>query len=319
MPDMQPIAVMMLNLGGPSGPDDVRPFLFNLFSDRLIIKLGPAFMQKPIAWMIARKRAPKSRAYYEKIGGGSPLVRITREQASALQTRLREHGDFTCHIGMRYWEPYTREAVAEIARKGVHRMIGLSLYPQYSIATTGSSEADLAKTLKGTGMEVAHVEPWYAHPQYLDALAGLVRQDLRPETLVIFSAHSLPESFVTKDGDPYVEHIMATIRGVEERVPGMRWKLGYQSRSGPVKWLSPPTEQVIAEAAASGETDALVVPVSFVSDHIETLYEIDIQYREYATGLGLPLRRIAALNTTPGFIAALENLVLTKAREMGWA
>ncbi|KKK94979.1 hypothetical protein LCGC14_2677420, partial [marine sediment metagenome] len=168
-------AVVLLNLGGPDSLEAVRPFLYNLFSDRMIIRLGPPFMQKPLAWWIARKRAPISRGYYEQIGGASPLGVITKGQAAALETRMREHGDFRVHVGMRYWKPSIEDTLKEAMASGASRVLAFSLYPQYSIATTGSSEASFHKAAKRLGLNcVAAVPPWPTHSLYIDALADLL-------------------------------------------------------------------------------------------------------------------------------------------------
>lgn len=315
--DSQTVGVLLMNLGGPDGQESVRPFLYNLFSDRLIIRLGPSFMQKPLAWLIAKRRAPKSAGYYARIGGGSPLLEITRNQAADIEKRMREHGDFRCFVGMRYWHPFIEDTVQEMYEAGIRRLLVLSLYPHYSIATTGSSMSSLIKAIKKYPMDSIAVEPWYAHPGYVDSMAEVIREGLREGTEVLFSAHSLPRSFI-EGGDPYVEHIMGTINALEKKLPEMNWRLGYQSRSGPVKWLEPSTEDVIARAAAQGVKDLLVVPISFISDHIETLYEIDIYYKEIAKGLGVELRRTESLNTRISFIHTLEALVLGKARDKGW-
>ena len=312
------VGVLLMNLGGPNGPESVRPFLYNLFSDRLIIKLGPAFIQKPLAWFIAKRRAPKSAGYYRQIGGGSPLLEITRKQSEALEMRLREHGDFRCHVGMRYWSPYIKDTLKEMHEAGIRKLVVLSLYPHYSIATTGSSMASLNEALKKYPMEIVEIAPWYVHPGYIEALARNIEGQLNEGTEVLFSAHSLPRSFI-EEGDPYVEHIMATIHALERRLPKMSWRLGYQSRSGPVQWLEPATEEVLQRAASEGIKDMLVVPISFVSDHIETLYEVDILYKGIAEGLGINLRRIESLNDGATFIHALQDLVVKKAKEAGWA
>jgi len=312
------VGVLLMNLGGPDGQESVRPFLYNLFSDRLIIRLGPAFMQKPLAWLIARRRAPKSAGYYAKIGGGSPLLTITRQQGTVLETRLREHGDFRCFVGMRYWHPFIEDTIRDMHSSGIEKLVVLSLYPHYSIATTGSSMESLKGALSKYPMQLVEVEPWYEHAGYVESMAEVIHEALREGTEVVFSAHSLPRSFI-EGGDPYVEHIMGTIHALEKRLPQMRWRLGYQSRSGPVKWLEPSTEEVLERAAAEGVKDLLVVPISFISDHIETLYEVDILYKGIAEGLGMELRRTESLNIRPPFIHALEDLVLGKAREMGWA
>ena len=314
-------AVVLLNLGGPDSLEAVRPFLYNLFSDRLIIRLGPPFMQKPLAWLIAKKRAPISRGYYEQIGGASPLGIITQGQAAALETRMREHGDFRVYVGMRYWKPSIEHTLEQAFQAGASKVLALSLYPQYSIATTGSSEASFQKAAKRLGLNcVAAVPPWPTHPLYLDALEDLLKLAVGNSDVdqphILFSAHSLPKSFID-EGDPYVDHIMATINALMDRFDNP-WSIGYQSRSGPVEWLEPSTEEEIARLAASGVKEVVAVPISFVSDHIETLYEIDILYKGLARDAGMRLTRTESLNVHPVFIRALEGLVLTTTRKEGW-
>lgn len=308
---------MLLNLGGPDSPQAVRPFLYNLFSDRKIIRLGPAPLQKPLAWLISTLRAGKTRGYYARIGGASPLLEITSAQGRALQSRLREHGDFVVHVGMRYWKPFIEDTLREMKEEGVGRLVSLSLYPHYSIATTGSSLESLKKALKKYPMEHVDVPPWYDHPRYVEALSEAIGGQLRDGTEVLFSAHSLPVSFI-EAGDPYVKHLMGTIEALVAKLP-LRWHLGYQSKTGPVKWLEPSTEEMLRRLAERGAKDVLVVPLSFVSDHVETLYEIDILYRGIASGLGIEMRRSPSLNIRPHFISALEDLALREARRMGWA
>jgi ferrochelatase len=310
------IGVVLLNLGGPDSLQAVRPFLYNLFSDRKIIRLGPRFMQRPLAWLISTLKAPRSRKWYGLIGGASPLPEITAAQARALEEKLRGRGNFRVYVGMRYWKPFIGEAVARAERDGVRKLISLTLYPHYSVATTGSSEDALREALAGREMDWAAVSSFHEHPLYIEALAGLIRKELRDETEVLFSAHSLPVSLI-EAGDPYVKHITGTIRALEEKL-GVRGHLGYQSRTGPVEWLEPSTEEVLKTLAGGGARDVLLVPISFVSDHIETLYEIDILYRGMAEKLGLRARRTESLNTHPLFISALEDLVTAKAREVGW-
>ncbi len=311
------VAVVLLNLGGPDTLDAVRPFLFNLFSDRRIIPLGPfAFMQKPIAAIIAKRRAPKTISYYQQIGGGSPIVPITRAQADALSARLGT--DFKVSIGMRYWHPFIESVAREIVESGVRRVIGLSLYPHWSIATSGSAELALREAL--SPLEPAIVPAWYDHPLYIDALSDLVGRALAdaPSSHLLFSAHSLPQSIIDA-GDPYADHIMATIKAVTARFKGVPWSISYQSRSGPVKWLTPSTEDELHRLASAGTKDILMVPISFVSDHIETLYEIDILYRRMAGELGVNLRRTESLNVHPKFIGALFELAMKAAKERDWA
>lgn len=311
------IGVLLLNLGGPERLEDVRPFLFNLFSDRRIIRLGPAFLQTTIARIIAHRRAPKSMANYRRIGGGSPIRAKTEEQAAALELALRADGDFMVRPCMRYWRPFAEEALQETAAAQVTEIVALPLYPHYSLATTGSSLIDLNQTCKRLGMTipVREIHSWPEEPRYIDCLAARIQDGLnefagQPVQLV-YSAHSLPVQFI-REGDPYVRHLEQTIRAVEART-GVMGRLCYQSRSGPVEWLGPALPEVIEELAAQGCANMLVVPISFVSDHVETLYEIEIQYREMAEGLGIRFSATKALNADPMFIEALRNLVLSPA------
>lgn len=306
--------VILLNMGGPDTLKDVRPFLFNLFSDREIIKLGPRFMQKFIAWSIARKRAPKSAATYAKIGGGSPLKSITFAQAKALEDALSEDGEFHVTVAMRYWPPYAKEALAELQSKGVEKITALTLYPHYSRATTGSSVNHLKQALKTvtSTIPVHFITSWPTQPSYIEALSGNIVKEVRKidseKVEIVYSAHSLPVSFI-EEGDPYVEHIEHTI-GEIEKLTGQKGRLCYQSRSGPVEWLSPSVPEMLNTLAQEGCKHLVVVPISFVSDHVETLYEINMQYKEEARKLGMELQSIASLNTNPTFIRGLKELVL---------
>jgi ferrochelatase len=313
-------AVLLLQMGGPDTLDAVEPFLLNLFSDRDIIRLGPAFLQPFIARRIARKRAPVVERQYERIGGGSPIRELTEAQARALEARL---GDgFRCFTAMRYWRPSTVEALAAAKRERITRVIALPLYPHFSRATTGSSINELKRVLGESGVpfEYSHVDCFYDHQLYIGALAERIEEalDMFPDRRakhILFSAHSLPRSFIDA-GDPYLSQVEETVRLVMERFHGMEFRLAFQSRSGPVKWLEPETGDTIRELASKGCTDLLIVPVSFVSDHIETLYEIDIRYAELARSLGIVnFHRAPSLNTSPAFIECLADLVRKKAAE----
>ncbi|NJD57586.1 MAG: ferrochelatase [Nitrospirae bacterium] len=327
------IGVLLVNLGGPDSLAAVRPFLFNLFSDREIIRLGPPFLQKPLAWLISSLRSGKTRDAYALIGGRSPINEITRAQAGALEQELnRSAGLFAVSVGMRYWTPFFEEAVRDIHDQGIRRLLVLSLYPHYSVATTGSSLSHLRKLLSAYPDIAVHaIESWYDNARYIDALAGQILQGIQTfgsgagtesaardqDIHLLFSAHSLPVKFI-EEGDPYVDHIMGTIRALAEKID-IPWSLSYQSKSGPVAWLEPSTEQMLEDLARKKVKNLLVVPISFVSDHIETLYEIDILYKNMAAGLGIRLERTRSLNTAPDFIAALEDIVLKGIKEAEWA
>ena len=307
------IGVLLLNLGGPEKTADVRPFLYNLFSDRQIIQLGPALLQKPIAALIARKRAPVSIANYQKIGGGSPIGAITDAQARALAEALTADGEFLVRPCMRYWSPRAEQVLAVMAAFGATELIALPLYPQYSKATTGSSFVDLKQQNQAHGfnLPIHEIRSWPDQPAYIDCLAARIREGLarfdEPVQLV-YSAHSLPKKFIAQ-GDPYVRELKQTIAALERKTQ-VQGKLCYQSRSGPVEWLEPSTPDTLIELAEQGCKNILMVPIAFVSDHIETLYEIDMLYKGQAEELGMRLHSTAGLNNDPQFIAALRDLVM---------
>ncbi|MHB8880111.1 MAG: ferrochelatase [Thermodesulfovibrionales bacterium] len=322
------IGVLLLNLGGPDSLAAVRPFLYNLFSDREIIRLGPSFMQKPLAHLISTLRHKKTESYYELIGGKSPIREITAAQAEALEAELLRRqqtgsltGEFRTFVCMRYWHPLTEEVVPRMYDEGIRKIIALTLYPHYSVATTGSSVSKLSEVARDLPLEVLPISSWYDHPGYIDALAEKIRDGIAafPSDAgvhLLFSAHSLPQKFI-EDGDPYVRHITATIAAVAQRIP-IPYDLSYQSKSGPVKWLEPSTDEMLHTLAARGVRNLLVVPISFVSDHIETLFEIDILYKNMAEGLGMVLKRTESLNTTPLFISALADIACEGARKAQW-
>ena len=311
---MNQVGILLLNMGGPDSLESVRPFLYNLFSDRDIIRLGPRPLQKPLAWLISYFRSKKSRQYYRQIGGRSPLREITKVQARALETSLGP--GFKVYVGMRYWHPLISDTIEQIRKDGIKKLIALSLYPQYSKATTGSSVAELERFSKG--FEITYINEWYDWPLYIDALLETIHEGLaafeNQNVDVLFSAHSLPEYFIL-EGDPYLDHTKATIAEVVKKQP-MNWHLSFQSRSGPVKWLSPSTDEMIKNLALKGCKQLLVVPVSFVSDHIETLYELDILYKNLAERHGITFRRCKALNTSDRLIKALKGLVLKRLNDL---
>jgi ferrochelatase len=311
-------------MGGPDSLDSVEPFLRNLFSDRDIIKLGPSFLQKPIASLIIRKRLESVIEAYSLIGGKSPLLDITTAQAKALENLLNSkfeirNSKFRVYVGMRYWRPFIEEAVDHAMRDGISRILALSLYPHYSIATTGSSVKKFEEVIKKYHVDYFSVTSWFNHPLYINALVENIQKGIKTfdkKPVVLFSAHSLPKKFIDK-GDPYVNEIKGTIDAILRKID-IEWHLSYQSKTGPVKWLEPTTEEVLHELAKKGVKDLLVVPISFVSDHIETLYEIDMLYKDMAQGLGMNLKRIESLNTSPKFIEALSDIVIKNAKDLVW-
>lgn len=316
------VGVLLLNLGGPDKLEDVRPFLYNLFSDPEIIRLPFTWLQKPLAWWISSRRVQKSQENYKQIGGGSPLRRITEAQGEALKEELRGLGqDANIYVGMRYWHPYTEEAIAKITEDNIDHLVILPLYPQFSISTSGSSFRLLDKIWQENPklqlIDYTVIPSWYKSIGYLQAMAQLIDQEIEQcpnpdEAQIFFSAHGVPKSYVEEAGDPYQQEIeecthliMQTLNRPNSHV------LAYQSRVGPVEWLQPYTEEAIPELGEKGVKDLVVVPISFVSEHIETLQEIDIEYRELAEEAGIHnFRRVPALNTHPVFIKALADLVI---------
>lgn len=308
----------------------MRPFLYNLFSDRQIIKLGPSFLQKSIACLISLLRANKVKDLYKLIGGKSPILDITNAQAAALENILNSSPvtrhpslSFKVYVGMRYWHPFIKDTVNRMYIDGIRYVIAVSLYPHYSIATTGSALLSFEGTIKKLSLGYSLISSWFDHPLYVEALVDVIKKGMESfsnnselNIPILYSAHSLPMSIVNS-GDPYVEHIKATIREVEKRVDA-KWYLSFQSRTGPVEWLGPSTDEMLRELAGTGVKKLLVVPISFVSDHIETLYEIDILYKNLARGLDIELVRAEALNTHPLFIKALEAVIEKKVQEIGW-
>ena len=322
---MARVGVLLLNLGGPERIKDVEPFLYNLFADPEIIRLPIPALQKPLAWLISTLRSGKSKAAYRSIGGGSPLRRITEQQARELQSTLRQRGvEATSYVAMRYWHPFTESAVADIKADGIDEVVVLPLYPHFSISTSGSSFRELQRLRKAdpafSGLPIRCIRSWFDHPGYIDAMAGLIERQIEaaetPEQAhIFFSAHGVPKSYVEEAGDPYQKQIEACseliMQRLEQRLGHSNpYTLAYQSRVGPVEWLRPYTEDALEELGAAGVNDLVVVPISFVSEHIETLEEIDIEYREIATEAGVRhFLRVPALDIDPTFIAGLADLV----------
>jgi protoporphyrin/coproporphyrin ferrochelatase len=313
-------AVLLLQMGGPATLADVRPFLRSLLSDPAILA-APAFIRLPLARFIAWRRAPNVALQYRAIGGGSPIGANTARQAAALQSLLADGGTpVPVRVAMRYVEPRAATVLPGIAATGVRRLVLLPLYPQRSRTTTDSSLAEVQALLAAShgGIQAVPVLDWADDDGYVAALTASVEQalvrvpeGLRDRTLLLFSAHGLPLRYV-EAGDPYPGRVAATVSAVLARLGDRAPPSAtcFQSRVGPVRWLEPSTEQAIRDAAASGVRALVVVPVAFVSDHIETLYEIEVTYRELARSLGIEtFVRVPALNDDPGFVAALAGIV----------
>lgn len=314
---MKRTAVVLLNLGGPDSLEAIEPFLFHLFSDPDIfsIPIGQRF----IARMIARKRAPKVRKNYEAIGGSSPVNMWTEKQRLLLQDSLRQTGgNYDVYTAMRYWKPFTEEAASAIEQKEYDSILLLPLYPHFSKVTSGSSFKRWDKLFKGDINKVLRIEEYCVHPQYIAALNERIDKaveslppDARGALELVFSAHGVPEKLIAK-GDPYKDQIEQTAKAVFElRNDFKEYHICYQSKVGPVKWLQPDVADTLRSFSEQGKKDVLIVPVSFVSDHVETTYELGVEYKEVADGLGFRTYEITeGLNDSPLFITALKSLVL---------
>lgn len=307
-------AVLLLNLGGPVNLDQVEPFLAELFGDRDLIRLpGPAWLQGPFARLIARLRSPGARGRYAQIGGGSPLLQESAAQAAELRKALRAAGrPEPVKLCFRYASPRAEGLLRALKRDGIRRLVPVTLYPHDCRATTGSSLRELAKLARPAGLELLPgVDHYATDPDYLDAMEAPLREALAelPGATVIFSAHSLPVRQI-EAGDPYEREIHATRDALVARIgeiPGGHL-LAYQSRTGPVRWLEPPLKDVLEQMRGK---DVIVVPLSFVSEHIETLHELDIEYRHVADQAGIrTYRRVRTPGTHPAYIRCLARRVL---------
>ena len=314
------MGVVLFQLGGPDSPQAIEPFLYNLFCDPDIIDFPFArIARQPLARLIASRRAKHVEHHYAEIGGGSPLLEFTRRQAAALEAALARDLDARVVVAMRYWHPFTEEAIAALESHAPGDLVLVPLYPQYSKTTTGSSFHEWQRRFQPNGWNprVRLVEEFHEHPAYVEAVVAAVNGALAacadPAGLdMVFSAHSVPVS-VVEAGDPYQRQIERTVELVWQRGgwPGRRHQC-YQSKVGASKWLQPSLHQVIRELAAAGRRHVLVVPISFVSDHVETLHEIDLEHRALARSLGIEdFRMVPGLNDSPLFVAALETLVRT--------
>jgi len=324
MPASSPLTgVVLLNMGGPDSPSAVRPFLARLFSDRDLIRLPAASLTQPLfAWIVSGVRARKVKRYYEEIGGGSPIGRFTELQRTALEAALRATGgNFRVYVGMRYWYPLSKHAVLEMKEDGVAQAIALPLYPQYFGATTGSSFKDLAAWMRWSkaSFPVREIRSYPDHPGYVAALSEKIGEALAGTDpggrRLLFSAHGVPQSFVD-EGDPYPEEVKRTVAAAMRNFPGVPHSISYQSRTGRAQWLAPDTFAEVPRLAREGIRTLVVVPVSFVSDHIETLHELDIRLKRTAEEAGIKtFLRVPALNDSPAFIGALKEIVLSAAAE----
>ena len=325
---MNNLGIILLNMGGPDSLDSVRPFLENLFLDKEIISFGPMeFARKALAKFIAKQRSKSVRLNYDMIGGKSPIRELSQRQADALEKRLREHyGDgarIRVEIGFSYWHPFIAEAVQRLEEDGYDRVFLMPLYPHYSKTTTGSCFKTWRDIQRGRGsrrFRVQSVKSYHAHDAFIAAINQRIDEGLRrfPEerragVTLLFSAHGTPVSLV-EQGDPYSHQIRATVEEVmRRRGDGLPHHLSFQSKVGPAKWLTPNTVDKTVEIAASGVKDLLVIPVAFVTDHIETLHELGMELRHTATDAGIgQFEVMPALNDSSLYIDALATQIIQR-------
>jgi ferrochelatase len=316
-------AIVLFNLGGPDGPEAIQPFLQNMFSDPAIISL-PWVLRAPLARFAARRRAPVARSIYAHIGGRSPIVGETRRQADALEKMLWEEEDIRAKafIAMRYWHPFSDGAAQAVKAFDPNEVVLLPLYPQFSTATTASSFRDWHRAARKVGLDV----PTYqicCYPRnegFLRAMADRIREALGDgpphDWRLLLSAHGLPRKIIEK-GDPYQWQVEQSARAIVDTLgmEGLDWQVCYQSRVGPLEWIGPATDVQIRRAGAEGKR-VIVAPLAFVSEHSETLVELDIEYAKLARECGVPeYRRAATVGTHPGFIGGLADMVRRTVRD----
>lgn len=318
-----PTAIVMMNMGGPSTQEEVHPFLHRLFTDRQIMQLP---VQDMLGAWIAQRRAPKIRDQYAEIGGGSPIRKWTEEQGKMVEKFLDEHNPETAphkaYLAFRYASPLTEECVAEMKKDGVTRAVAFSQFPQWSCTTSGSSMNEMWAKLAEAGLtdsiKWSVLDRWHSHPAFIDALAGRVIKGLEQfdkedhhKVVFLFSAHSLPMRRVNA-GDPYPQEVGATVGRVMERLKEMgyknRYALCWQSKVGPLPWLGPKTQDAMKALRGQGLTHFMAIPVAFTTDHVETLYEIDIEFGEEAKEMGAIFKRSPSFNDDPAFGAALGKI-----------
>ena len=298
------VAVLLMAYGGPGSLDDVEPYLLDVRGGR---PTSPEVVEE------VRER-------YARIGGRSPILELTRAQSVAVRRALG--AGFEVYVGMRHWHPYIRQTVDDIVRAGHRAVVGVVMAPQYSAMSVGAYERKLLEAAQGR-LETALVRRWGDHPAFLEAVAERIGQALKrfpnPSAVqVIFTAHSLPQRILAA-GDPYPDELRAGAAAVATRRGLDGWRFAYQSAGAtPDPWLGPDAREVIAELAAQGRSAFLLVPIGFVCDHVEILYDIDVEYQALAERLGVHLERTASLNDDPGLVAAVADVVRTAARERGW-
>ncbi|HEY6066136.1 MAG TPA: ferrochelatase [Thermoanaerobaculia bacterium] len=317
-------AILFLQLGGPENLQEVPGFLYRLFSDPDVIRVKSAIVRKAIAASIALARTRASRKLYASIGGGSPIRRWTETQAAGVETLLRESGrDSVVRAAMNCSAPLVEDVVRDLAARGVRRFLALPLYPQYSLTTTKGAldRSRSAVRSLAPGAEFHEIGSWPTHPGFAAAHAEGIRREItrfpdpRPESVhLLYSAHSIPKKLVTREGDPYPSEVEASIGAINALLGGKSpWSLAYQSKLGPVEWLGPATLAEIGRLGREKVRQVLAIPIAFVSDHVETLYEIDQLFGEEAHKSGIEtFRRTPGLNDQPTFLAALADIACSQ-------
>ncbi len=312
-------AVILFNLGGPDKLENVEPFLFNLFNDPAILNL-PTFFRFPLAKLIANRRAPVAKKIYEELGGSSPILKLTEEQSSALELKLNQEdgqSEYKCFVVMRCWHPRAESVLKRVIDYDPNEIILMPLYPQYSAATSGSSIKEWKDVCKKNNYKVktSTICCYPTDKNFVFAHKNEIIKKIKnlENYILIFSAHGLPEKNIKK-GDPYQWQVEQSVNKIVDalNIDNLRWILSYQSRVGPLKWIGPSTEDVIIENSKLGKNIALV-PIAFVSEHSETLVELDIEYKELADKNGCKnYLRVPALGTNETFIKAMSDLIINK-------
>ena len=314
---MPKYAVVLFNLGGPDSLEAIEPFLYNLFSDHDIFKIPVG--QKLFAKMMSSLRAPKVSKKYQQIGGKSPINDWTELQRSMLEEELQKAAyDVEVYTAMRYWNPAIKDVAETLSKKDLDRIVLLPLYPHYSITTTGSSFNEWRRVYQGDTGRLKYVYDYFDNPKYISALNARIDEtilrfpeDVREDIQIVFSAHGTPKSLAEK-GDPYPKQIKTTVECVMQlRNFSHEYHLCFQSKIGHAKWLEPSTDKMIKDLAVQGKRQLLIVPVSFVSDHIETLFELDVEYRIVADKENIEnFIVMQGLNDSKVFVAALKALAV---------
>ena len=313
-------AVVLFNLGGPDSLDAVQPFLFNLFSDPDIFKIP--FGQKLFANLISKNRATKVKEEYKLVGGKSPINDWTELQRKNLEESFKSSGyDMDVYVAMRYWNPLTEETVKKVESMNYDKIVMLPLYPHYSITTTGSSFNEWKKWYKGDKSKLIYINDYYLNEIYIKAINERIDESLKKftfsdEVQLVFSAHGTPVSLVKK-GDPYSHQIKDTVEAVvKARNYSHKHHLCFQSKVGPMKWLEPSTDKMIEKLASESKYHLLIIPISFVSDHVETLFELNIEYRHIADNCNIERYIVMeGLNDSPTFIEALKYLAINSLKK----